>query len=223
MLILRWKLADERGISMVEVLVVMVLIGIVGSVTTTSLVRGMQASASTQSRFDALAELQKSVDRVTRELRAAAPVQVAAADRAVVVVYRNNFTEQVRYTYQLCGADDRLHVRKEGPFQTPDLPAKVAPEFVAPAAPISCATTVPPLIDRVTNTGVGAQAVFQYFPGTVTVTEATADALALPAPVNPSQVRQIRVRIVRSLPPGPGSAAQNPIAVSTFVRLRNVR
>lgn len=198
---LRARLADDSGITMVEVMVVIVLMGIVGSVMTTSLVKGMEASASTQSRFDALTDLQESVDRMTRELRAGAPVQVAESNRVAVVVYRNNFTQQVRYTYQYCPSTQRLHVWRQGPLPTPAPPATSA--FPTAPAALDCATTtVPRVADAVSSV------VFSY---------RTRLGATMTTPVNPAQVGQIRVRIQRSLPTQPA------ITVETVVRLRNVR
>src|SRR5688572_15198620 len=118
MLMLRKRLRDEDGVSLVELLVVILLMAVIGGAGTTTLVRSMQVSAKTQTRFDALADLQRSVDRMTRELRAAAPLQVGGApvvvaepNRVVVNVFRNTFTEQRRFTYQFCPTQQRLHVR----------------------------------------------------------------------------------------------------------------
>ncbi len=195
----RSRVGQEAGITIVELLVVMVLMSIIGSIATASLVRGMKVSAATQSRVHALADLQKSVDRMTRELRAAAPLRVggnpvvaAASDRVVVNVFRNNFAEVRRFTYQYCPAQQRVHVRAEGPWSPAAAPT------VAPAAVNCTAPADPVLIDRVTNT----TAMFSY-------------AYTATTPV---KVATIRVTVRRSLPNG-----QPPIEVTTLVRLRNVR
>ena len=200
MLMLRKRLNDEGGVSLIELLVVILLMTIIGGVGTTTLVRSMRVSASTQTRFDALADLQRSVDRMTRELRAAAPLQmggapvvVAEADRVVVNVFRNNFTEQRRFTYQFCPTQQRLHARVEGP--TP------APPGGTPGT-ISCSSNaVPVLIEDVNNAG----AMFEYFNSAGAATTV------------PSQIKTIRVTVRRAL------AGQPPITVTTMVRLRNVR
>ena len=218
---LRTSMADERGVTMIELFVVILLMGIVGSVATTSMVRGMKVSAATQARFTAVAALQKSVDRMTRELRAAAPVQVALPTRAVVVVFRNpggttapaanNFNQQVRFTYDYCPTQGRIHVRRQAwPATTPT--ASIPPQLSA----INCATTSDPvLVDRVVNpvdavpTTQLPNSVFKYF---------RSDGVTETA--NLSEVRQIQVRVIRSLPNEPASRT---ISVVTKVRLRNVR
>ncbi len=197
---------DERGVTLVETLVVLVLIGLVGSVVTSSLVQGMRVTTATQSRFHALAEMQKSVDRMTRELRAAAVVQVMEPDRTAVVVYRENFTQQVRFTYTYCSGQQRLHVKQET-MATPVPPATIA-AFPAISSPTACPSSDPVLAEPVLNNGTP---MFTYL---------TAPTLAVPTPTTPtsaSKVGQIRVLVARNLP------SQPPITVETLVRLRNVR
>jgi type II secretory pathway pseudopilin PulG len=193
------RLHEEAGVSLVELLVVILLMTIIGGAATNTLVRSMKVSATTQTRFDALAELQKSVDRMTRELRAAAPlvvggapVVVAEPNRIVVNEFRNNFTEQRRFTYQFCPTQQRLHARVEGPAPAPS---------GSPANIVCASTTVPVLIEDIDNPGP----VFEYF-------DSAGAATTVPA-----QIKTIRVTVRRALD------GQNPITVTTMVRLRNVR
>lgn len=201
---------DERGVSLVELLVVIVLMSAIGGVVTTSLVKGMQVSASTQSRFDALADLQKSVDRITRELRAAAPLVIGGAPLLVaephyvsMYTFRDTFNERRRFTYRYCPTQQTLHARAEGP--TP------VPSGAVPA--VTCGTTgAPALISDVANgaydPAVPATAVFTYYDRAGAV---------LPYPVVLASVQRIRVVVTRALP------NQDPITVETMVRLRNAR
>lgn len=213
---LREALSDERGVSLVELLVVIVLMGVIGGIGTTSMVRGMKVSAATQSRFDALADLQRSVERMTRELRAAAPTQVggapvlvAEANRVSVAVWRNNFTEQYRFTYQYCPTQQTLLVRREGPLATPPTPGT--------GPTLNCVTpTDPILITRVSNQPPApGQPMFRYFvrdplTGLETATPTITPTLSL--------VRKIEVNVWRSMPD-----QTTPIKVRTMVRLRNAR
>lgn len=195
---LRRRLSDESGVSLVESLLVVLLMSVVGGTMLTSVVKSMHVSAATTTRFDALGELQKSVDRMTRELRAAEPYHLSSStdNRAVVTVYRNNFTEQIRFTYFYCPAPGggKIHVRREGPSPVP--PAVVPP--------VNCATTTEPvLIDRVVN------------PSTVPVFQPRTSVGGVPTMAN--QVYQVRVRVQRSAGDGP------PIETNTNVRVRNAR
>jgi type II secretory pathway pseudopilin PulG len=78
-----------EGFTLVELLVVILLVTIVGGVVLTSMVRGMQANALAQARIEAYNELTLAGERVTRELRAANPVIVAAAGQTRVRVVRD--------------------------------------------------------------------------------------------------------------------------------------
>lgn len=93
---------SERGAMLVEMLVVIVLMGVVGSVVTSGLVLGMRTTMRGQSRAYALAELQKAVDRTGRELRSGTPVNAVGAltdTSASVDVIRNG--ARIRFTYTL--------------------------------------------------------------------------------------------------------------------------
>ena len=201
---------DERGVSLVELLVVIVLMSVIGSVVTTSLVRGMKLSASTQSRFDALADLQKSVDRMTRELRAAAPLTVGGAPLLVaephyisMYSFRSSFSERRRFTYRYCPTQQTLHAWPEGP--TP-VPAGAVPA-------LTCGTTTAPvLISDVANGSYNAAV-----PSTAVFTYYDSSGAVLPYPIVLASVQRIRVSVTRALP------GQNPITVQTMVRLRNAR
>lgn len=65
----------EAGMSVMELLVVIALMGIIGGYTTTAVVQGMRQSEQAQRHIDTLVELQKAAERVTRELRAACPIE----------------------------------------------------------------------------------------------------------------------------------------------------
>lgn len=197
---LRAAANDDQGVTLVELLVVILLMGVIGGYGTMSMVKGMKLSASTQSRFDALADLQRSVDRMTRELRAASPAQtggvpvvVSAPDRAVVDVWQDDFSSRLRFTYKYCSTRQVILVRREAP----------APAGIP--ADIDCSTATDGiLIERVVNP-VGTP-VFKYFNASDVETTTAA------------QVRKIEVTVTRSMPNQPDT-----IQVTTMVRLRNVR
>lgn len=206
---LRRAFADDSGVTLVESLVVIALISVVGTVVMTGLVRGMSATAQTTNRLDGLAALQASVDRMTRELRAAEPLQFAdsSGTTAVANVYRSNFTQHLRYTYRYCPAQGRVVVRREGP----------APAPTGAVASIDCAsTTLPPLITGVANGNVasGGIPMFEYLNSSLSP--------ALTAP----QVQHIRVTVRRSIATSPAltcnpATDRNCLEVQTIVRVRN--
>jgi prepilin-type N-terminal cleavage/methylation domain-containing protein len=92
---------DSRaaGFTVVELLVVMVVLGIIGSVVTTALVQGMRHSA-------------KASARVTRELRAACPVEGPVEDYATsVAVLRGG--AWWRYGFSQPAGTDQLRVDRD--------------------------------------------------------------------------------------------------------------
>lgn len=75
MLKLRRYLRAEQGVTLVELLVVMVLLGLVGSVVMSSSIQALQFQATSTARMDAVHELEGAIQRVTRDLRAAEILQ----------------------------------------------------------------------------------------------------------------------------------------------------
>lgn len=68
---------DEAGITLVELLVVMILLGVVGGIVTTAIVTTLQSASSTQARVLALNELENALQRVSRDLRVADPLRLS--------------------------------------------------------------------------------------------------------------------------------------------------
>ncbi|CAN5323052.1 hypothetical protein BH20ACT9_BH20ACT9_19620 [soil metagenome] len=102
----RARLQGADGITIVELLVVMVVFGVVGSLVASGVIQGLQSSRLAQARVEALADVQKGVGRMSRELRAACPVRTATATQVVVDVRRAGGVD--RYGYTLDDAADEL-------------------------------------------------------------------------------------------------------------------
>jgi prepilin-type N-terminal cleavage/methylation domain-containing protein len=79
----------EGGFSLVELLVVMALMLIVGSVVVNGLVSGLRATERGQARVEALTELGRAMERMARDLRFADPIDSASPTQAVVNVLRD--------------------------------------------------------------------------------------------------------------------------------------
>ena len=107
---------SQEGFTLVELLVVMLIMGIVGAVVTTALVRGMQTSMVAQSRINGLSDLQRGLERVARELRVADPlcVQIDASDPDLhesalgASIYRNGKRYFHLFYMDETGADQEL-------------------------------------------------------------------------------------------------------------------
>lgn len=80
---------SDSGFTLVELLVVMLIMGVVGAFTATSLVQGLQTSNEADRRVQALTDLQQAGQRVSRELRMACHVETALADQVAVDILRD--------------------------------------------------------------------------------------------------------------------------------------
>ncbi len=96
---LRRRIKADEGLTLVELLIVTLLLGVVGSVVTTGVIQGMQTSREAQERIRALTELEAGTHRATRELRAANPLWPGVAhDSVTATVYRGD--TRFSYTYE---------------------------------------------------------------------------------------------------------------------------
>lgn len=60
---------QEAGIGLVELMIVILILGVVGGITVTGLVQGMQTSNRIDARVETSTELQRAAERVARDLR----------------------------------------------------------------------------------------------------------------------------------------------------------
>lgn len=88
---------DEHGITLVELLVVLVILGIVGVMVFSGIVSSLRTTTRAQDRIDAMTELEKSVERIGRELRAACQVNTFEPDDVSVSVVREGNVYRYRY------------------------------------------------------------------------------------------------------------------------------
>ena len=77
---------DERGFTLVEVLVAIVIAGIVGGLTVGVVARSAEQERSTTSHVTTLNEGKTALEHMTRDIRAADPVLEAEPDEVAVVV-----------------------------------------------------------------------------------------------------------------------------------------
>lgn len=107
---------NESGVTLVELLVVLVLLGVVGSVVMTAVVTSLQASTASTNRVLALNELETGLQRIVRDLRSATVIEPPGTDPGDpdadtfvnMVVYRDGTFNDV--TYEL--VDEQL-IRSE--------------------------------------------------------------------------------------------------------------
>jgi prepilin-type N-terminal cleavage/methylation domain-containing protein len=91
----------QGGFSLVELLVVMAVMLVVGSIVVNGLVTGLRATERGQARVEALTDLERAAERMTRDLRFADPVDAASPTQVIVNVLRDagGALERHRVTY----------------------------------------------------------------------------------------------------------------------------
>ena len=92
--------AEDEGFTLVELMVVMVIMMVVGAVFASSMINAMGASRRTGFRADATQALTTASDTVSRQVRAAAPLEQLTATSAVMTVYSGGSKQRhsIQYT-----------------------------------------------------------------------------------------------------------------------------
>lgn len=109
----------EDGVTLIELLVVMVVFGVVGGIVLTSTVTALQNAAATNARIDALQELELAMQRVTRDLRAADPLELVTGEYDTALgasILRDGQRSSVRF--RLVDAGDVQQMVREDVGQT---------------------------------------------------------------------------------------------------------
>ena len=110
------RFRDEQGITLVELLVVMVLFGVVGGVVTSAIVSSMRTTHVTNARIQATQELEIGLQRVTRDLRAADPLVLSETNEFADELGASILSDGERRTvnYRLVGdAGEQQFVRQD--------------------------------------------------------------------------------------------------------------
>lgn len=206
--------SSEAGSTLVELLVVGLLVGIIGSFVTTSLVRSMQVSRTTSERAIALHDIERSLQVVARELRVADPFYLAMdEDYAYTIgaeVVRDRKIQIHTFTIDTEG---------EGEDAVQFLFQEIAEydlDAVGDGDPLATTPVTLPRRRLITDVDNGIRAVFTYHDaeGTEILCDpeeetGCADRFA--------DATQIGIRLVRNL------ADQEPIRAETRVTVRNTR
>lgn len=91
----RARLVDERGVSLVELLVVMMFTGVIGTIMLTTLSTSTRAYGQVDDESRGLSDLQTVVERLGRDLRAARGVE-APADATQLTIWIDDNSDYVR-------------------------------------------------------------------------------------------------------------------------------
>ena len=99
------KLADESGVTLVEVLITMILLGIVLGGLSNILVSGLRASSDTSARTGGQANIQTAVNRLEYELRCSSGATVpnaGVANSSVTLTLPTECVNTTQTTYTWC-------------------------------------------------------------------------------------------------------------------------
>lgn len=206
MLSRRCERRDDAGFSLIELLVVLLLLSVVGTIVMVTLNSGFRSTTLIQRETDASAELQRTVERISREVRVADPFEAAdpTQNRAQLRVFRDGVCH--RYFFRQEGTELVQYV------QSPLLPA--------PPPPGS------PTVDNVCTTSAPASLSSSGLPRTVLLRDLTAGTtvfryydrngtqLVFPG-AQPRDVAQVEITLRRS------GGSGTPVTVATRVDLRN--
>lgn len=188
----------EEGLTLIELLVVMVILGIVGTVATTGMINGMRTTDRVDRRVEALTELQRNAERITRELRGGITSYSTPTPPGCVVMPLNAYDTQI----VVQRSTQRLRFAWSLPSGSTTLSQTVSRWDPATSAWVTVSTT--PISRSVGNRNAAVPVpVFRYLDARGATTTAVAD------------VRQIRLSLVRQIP---GQAA---VEFETTVALRN--
>ena len=200
--------ASQDGFTLVELLVVMLLVGIVGSFVTVSLVNGMGVARSTSQRATALHDVERALQVVGRELRIADPIRLDESGD-----YANTISAQVErdgviqiHTFTI-EEDDGIQ------FLFQDV-LEFEPDEIGPGGPTEDSTPISqPRRRLVTDVDNGIDAVFTYHDALgaeIDCTDTTSEQTC-------EQAVQIGIKLVRNL------EGDEEIRAETRINVRNLR
>ncbi|MGH3665814.1 MAG: prepilin-type N-terminal cleavage/methylation domain-containing protein [Egibacteraceae bacterium] len=189
-------LRSEDGFTLVELLMVVVLLGVISAIALSGLTASMRTARQSNDRIEALADLQRNIERVAQVVRVAdgedypvgTPGQLLLADGNDIRLDVRRGTDLIRYRYwRATSASGEPELRLCREVYTP------------PDDPCATATGQPVLTDLAND---GATPLFSYLDAEGAA--ATGDDIA-----------QVGITLVRDLPTQPA------IEVQTTVQLRN--
>jgi prepilin-type N-terminal cleavage/methylation domain-containing protein len=202
--------STEGGFTLIELLVVVIILGVIGSIVTSSVISAFVSTRRGEQRVHALNDLQRGIERVGRELRAADPLVLEAgtdpAQEIGAEIVRGG--QRVEYRYYLVEVDDSAELREDVVRRTLD--GQVVSQrqglFIADIANVETDTPL-----------------FSYFytdPGTRQLREIDCEADGLTESQclqRHTTATQVRLTLEKLLPEQP------PIQVETVVNIRSVR
>lgn len=91
--------SDDRGFSLIEVLVAATLSTLLGAIMLTGVVRSLGVTAEATTRVETLSDLQRVAERITRNVRVADPLLVATPTQVRMTAYDDVTRRVIEYTH----------------------------------------------------------------------------------------------------------------------------
>lgn len=187
----------EDGFTLAELLVVVVLLGILGSIIGAVVIGGLRSSRQAQARTDANLDLQQAMEQISRDVRVADPLRASTANELVVDVIRDGACYRKRFTVNT-GAGTMVESTQR--YTTTLARGRQTCGTAVGAA------AVRPLVRNLKTTGEAA--VFRYY--------SSASGALLANAATPVVVGRISISMTRSLAEG-----RAPVRLSTQAEIRN--
>lgn len=108
----------DDGFTLIEMLVVVVIMGVIGGIFFSTVVNAARVDDATRSRADAQEAVTLALERVTKEVRVAAPLVSVSPTSVVVDVYPtqpSGSTLRERHTFTLTGTELQQQVQVFSP------------------------------------------------------------------------------------------------------------
>lgn len=207
---------QEDGVTLVELLIVLVLLGIVGSVVVTVVTTGLRNSTTITNRTEAIHDVETSLQRVSREIRVADPLFISNDPHRelAVTIERDGELQLVRFQ---ADSDDRQLLQQTQPFSDTALG-----EIGDPIGPGS--TRLVTDLDNVFDDSGGdaLQPVFTYYDSAGRELECDLDSQGRPTDASGCRsilrdAEQVGVRVVKEV------RDSRPIDAQTQVSIRSIR
>lgn len=152
---------NQAGFTLVELLVAMLLLGVVGGVVLRSVVQSMRLTSETTERTNALTDIQRGLERVSRQIRTADPLRIdpdGACDGLTGEVCQDTILSRRldvdayfdstihEYAYYLVDSGDSVELRQDvvrRDIDTGTVTSTSTGEFIADIANLEVGTGTP--------------------------------------------------------------------------------
>ncbi len=201
---------SEAGFSLIELLIVMVLMGVIGGVVTTSIVQAMQNSRATSERSIALHDIERSLQTVARELRVADPIYLTDGED-----YQSTIGAEVVRDRKVAVHTFTIELIDDVQFLVQDT-TEYPLDSLDDGDPTNDDPVTLPRRRLVTDLDNGLESVFTYHDEDGVEIECDI-AIASQCDDRYADASQVGIRLVRNLD------GQEPIRAETRVSVRNTR